>query len=127
MDIMGMMAMIMEATEAEVSLTPLFSKKKYTVIPVNPAKNSAGTSFLSSLEPGSIIFSINTSITDAIRNLARARVIGGITATDTFILKKDSPHSMAVKVMAEMGSSFDLFKCLILRRMIHLTILSELC
>ncbi len=103
METTGIPATMIEAEEAEMSLTPLFSRKKYSVTPSSPERTRVILSAASSLNPGSRLQRKKRSRRTAIRNLAKARLMGGMTATDTFMLTKLNPQSNVVTLIERTG------------------------
>ncbi|MPN34983.1 hypothetical protein SDC9_182477 [bioreactor metagenome] len=65
----GINAMITDAALALILSIPLFSKKKYIVIPIMPAVAIKGISFFSSFSFGAAYFIIGNKIILAITNL----------------------------------------------------------
>jgi hypothetical protein len=105
----GMAAMIRAALEAEVSLMPRDSKKKYTVTPVKPLASSSQRCRrlkLASRMPGSRRRRSGSSRAVAIRKRRATMVAGGKPVLSTALeLTKDRPHSSMLASTARVGSS----------------------
>jgi hypothetical protein len=104
----GMAAMIRAALEAEVSLMPRDSKKKYTVTPTKPLPTSSQRCRrlrLDSRTWGSRRRRSGSSRAVAIRKRRATMVAGGKPVLSTALeLTKDRPHSSMLASTARVGS-----------------------
>ncbi len=102
--ITGITAMIREAWEAEVSLMPRASKKKYTVTPKSPLAARGRRSFLRKRAAGSKRRRKMFRITVATTKRMVTMVIGG-TPEERMVLEltKDSPQKRTVPQTASVG------------------------
>jgi hypothetical protein len=92
MVITGIAATIIEASEAGIMETPLFSKKKYKVTPVRPAPTSRGTSSFRIFSSRVYFLLMKKRNTRAMEKRRAPRVMGGKNATAIFIEIKEKPQ-----------------------------------
>jgi hypothetical protein len=81
-----------EASDAVIRATPLFSQKKYSVTPVNPAAASRGISLTCSFSVGAYRLLMKNRNSTAIAKRKAPRVMGGKTTTVIFIEIKEIPQ-----------------------------------
>jgi hypothetical protein len=105
----GILAMIIDAVDADVSFIPTVSNKKYIVTPKRALMSKIIKSFvfIFILVSGSSFLNIGKSRTDAIKKRRKAMVNGGTPALRMVLeLTKDIPQKITVTVIARFARIF---------------------
>ena len=102
----GMVPTMIDASEADRNMMPLFSPTKYSVTPTSPVPAIRGMSRASSLGRFRITANRTTNTATATTKRASPRLIGGTTATAVLMLRNDRPQMNAVALAKSMAVRF---------------------